>query len=170
MTQPRVIVPHVEGGLVPETRAALQDSGLRHELIVLDEMNTYAYANLLVVLWRRRETFIIVEQDMVPTPGQLRSLAECGHEWCGYSYFCGESRVYMSFGIVRIDAKVMFDHPTLARQAAIVAGNPHRPTPWWSLAENMAAKLMITGHTWHDHGGLVEHAHGRGAYPGPWGT
>ena len=161
---PLVVCPYVPHLLTEATRKVVTTARAEWNLVQLDPGNPYAYGQLLCHLWEMRRTFVIVEHDMAPTPGQLDALLHCGHEWCGYPYLCGDTLVSMSLGVARFSASVMERWPTLGRQAAMVAGDQHRPTPWSLLAENLAGKMLTLGYTWVGHHGQVEHLHQRGAY------
>lgn len=155
----RVIIPHVPKGLDARTVEAVRAVGAPYNLVRLSPANLHHYAELLVTLWRAGETFVIVEQDMGPTPGQMAALFRCGHRWCGYRYRCGGQLVTMALGVARIDATVMAAYPTLADQCAYMAGDRARPTPWHVLDSVLAQKLQTVGVGWIGHPGQVEHFH-----------
>jgi hypothetical protein len=79
----KVYCPHTD--LTPETRAALDASGYEWTPIDVSGSDT-AYTEFLQKIWRRGETFAIVEHDIVPWRGALEQLDDCHHPWCGFSY------------------------------------------------------------------------------------
>lgn len=160
----RVVVPYVGRYLHPTTDQLVRASGHRAIFVPLPPGDPFAYAHLLTLLWNIGESFVIVEQDMAPTSGQLSEMVRCGHRWCGHRYYRADQLMSMSFGIVRFGADVMADHPHLAEQAATIAGDPHRRTPWQILAGQFASKMLTAGESWVEHDRLVAHLHRRDAY------
>lgn len=79
----RVICPWTD--LRPETRAALEADGIEAEYVNVNGSQT-AYHELLERTWREGRGFVIVEHDIVPWPGALRTLWDCSCDWGGYAY------------------------------------------------------------------------------------
>jgi hypothetical protein len=78
----KVVIPYVDHRLLPEVREIGEQVGARFENLTGDDT---AYSALVARLWRARGTFIVVEQDMVPTVGLLEEMWECPEDWCsGY--------------------------------------------------------------------------------------
>src|SRR5205085_3509198 len=81
----RLIVPYVKGRLRPETLAVALAHDDHVDLVDV-EADGRTYARFLAGLWQRQESVLIVEHDVVPTRGQLASLASCDHPWCAFTY------------------------------------------------------------------------------------
>ena len=52
------------------------------------EVHTFEYELLINELWRKREDFIIVEHDIVPTQEQLLEIINCPEPLCAAWYWC----------------------------------------------------------------------------------
>lgn len=138
-----VVVPYIPTHLRPETVDSVRGCDLPHTFVELRQDQPQGYAELIIRLWRAARTFIICEQDIVPTTDQWRTLATCGHPWCFYDY---DDQLYPDgpkFGLVRISRQVMLAHP----QAAAVALMDHTAVgglvPWWNVDSAMCRDLII---------------------------
>lgn len=77
-----IVVPHTESGLSSATQEALETFKPDFQLVT----GIDGYPDLLQRLWDKKQTFIVVEQDVVPTSSQLSSLWECSESWCAFPY------------------------------------------------------------------------------------
>ena len=114
----RVICPYVGDGPHAQTRSDL-DAAWRGMVDYRDvSASDTAYADLMMELWREKETFIVVEQDMSFEAKQLWSLAACPSAYCAsvydWSTNTGPGLGFTKFGYELLD-KV--PAPNLARVA-----------------------------------------------------
>ncbi len=117
-----VYVPYVADRLAPSTRAAVDASGLSATYVDTSEHD--GYYRLLRDLWGQGTDFILVEQDVVPDPEALRSIAACESDACGSPYPVGN--IWGSFlGCARFGAALMRRYP--------MAVLSFRVTDWDSL-------------------------------------
>jgi hypothetical protein len=75
---PQIIVPYTDGGLRPQTQAFGEHFGARF----VPMTSLTSYFDLLAELWAKQETFILCEQDVVPSTEVILSMAECSALWC----------------------------------------------------------------------------------------
>lgn len=64
------------------------------------------YWRILRDCWSFGRSFIVCEHDMLPTPEQIRSLAECSRPWCGFVYF-DNGGYRQGLGLTKFDARLM---------------------------------------------------------------
>jgi hypothetical protein len=57
--------------------------GHRHDATLVDLTGAqHGYFNLFVSYWDQRRSFIVLEQDVLPTEEQFASMPACGEPWC----------------------------------------------------------------------------------------
>ena len=154
-----VVVPFVDGMLHPATGRAVLESGFPHQLHQLDRSDYGAYARLFRQLWRRGEAFAICEQDVVPTPGQLRELRDCPAPWCSFLPTEGLYPDGPMFSLVKFSHWCMRDHPHAADDALILGNHRDREAGWWEVDSAMARNMEIRRVPWCLHDGRVDHRH-----------
>lgn len=104
------------------SRALLMEGIVHEEHVCQGE---FGYGRLIADTWRQGEGFILVEHDIVPWPGALRAMWDCGALWCGYPYpyFDGpvgsEERLFGSHGC-----------GCCKFSTVLVQGWPDLPTQW----------------------------------------
>lgn len=156
---PRLVCPFAPGRLRWETSVALQTSGYPVDWVRLPASDPTAYGRLFRDLWSAGETFVICEQDVVPTQDQLDDIMGCGHPWCSYEY---DNDLYPDgpmFGLVRFDRRVMSEWPLAAGVALVVGKRRDMEVAWWNVDSHVARDLMIRGVKWARHTPPVHHAH-----------
>ena len=163
-----LVVPYVEGMLNPSTRWAVTSAGIPYRLVNIQAGDDGAYGRLIRRLWQEGQTFVICEHDVVPTRGQLVSIASCGHDWCCYKY---DDQLYPDgpmFGLARFSGRLMAEHPNAAECALVTGSRRDQEAAWWQVDSLMARDLLIRlgagSYAFHD--GRVHHAH-VGAPSGP---
>lgn len=155
----RVICPYVRGMLNPDTQRALWDSGLPVDFVRLPAGDETAYGRMLRNLWGGRETFVICEQDIVPTVAQLSEIAGCGHLWCSYNYDDGLYPDGPMFGLVRFSGGLMDLWPEAANVALVIGKRRDYEAEWWRVDSLVARDLNIRQVPWVLHTPAVHHAH-----------
>lgn len=161
-----VVVPYVEGMLHDETRRAVLAAGWVTTWHCIDPGDPGAYARLIERLWGHQETFVVVEQDVVPPAGAIGELIDCPHLWCSHCYddlsyqrvpmlglakFCGD----LLTGTAEVAATVLRDS---ARHQELVH--------WRQLNERLVAHLGARGIHWHRHIPDAAHHHREPRAPG----
>ena len=54
-----------------------------------ETLREYGYRDVLREFWHENAPLCILEQDLIPTPGMLRDLADCPYELCAQAYWLG---------------------------------------------------------------------------------
>lgn len=174
-------MPFVAGRLNPATLSVVLQSGLPYRLEDIDPLDDGAYGRMFRFLWSQKETFIICEQDVVPTQAQLWAIASCHHDWCSYNYGDGLYPDGPMFGLVRFSGRLMGRLPMAAEKALTTEDRPVRwsrlcddalarakegwpwteggERKWWAVDNAVARDLTIRGVRWTAHGSRVAHAH-----------
>jgi hypothetical protein len=108
--------------------------GARFENLTGDDA---AYFGLMARLWRSGQTFIIVEQDMLPTPATLEEMWACPEDWCsGYEAQMitdppiGEVKSW-SMGCMKFGSDLMRGMPWVMEVAGLSWRSPAGPPPSW---------------------------------------
>lgn len=125
----RLIVPHVR--VVPEVRAALPDA----EWIDVSA-DDEAYWRLLYRLWDARETVILVEQDILPTPDILAGMAACPADWCSCGYQFEDLGLFYGLGCAKFSGKLMAEYPDAIALVGEMGPSDHHPKRHWCPASD----------------------------------
>lgn len=149
---PLIVTPYVPGML----RADIGAPGV-FWLKVDVSGSQYDYWDLLVRLFRRGLPFVLVEQDMMPTPAQLEELWSCQEPWCGISYEVWQGDVVQFYGDLGALGCVKFDLPSLAEDLATLG-----PVTWSRLDGMVYGAARAKGLRPHVHPGQVVHLHDYG--------
>lgn len=150
----RVVVPHAPNKLYPETVEALALAGVQAEFVPLPEDTSYG--QLLRKLWNRQETFIVVEQDIAPRPGDLEKLVACEHGWCGFVHAIGT--IYTAcLGCTKFSTEFIQEHPDLLERVWRIDYDGMRPGVWQRLDVRMDSLLNPEGVYIHEHWPPVAH-------------
>ena len=90
-------------------RLALQQDGIdaRFEFMAGDD----SYYGLMADLWARRETFVIVEHDIVVWPGAIQALENCPEPWCTYPYYSSVGWILDGLGCTKFGAELLKRFP-----------------------------------------------------------
>ena len=149
----RIICPWVT--LHPETKAALEADGQTPEYAYVGR-SPEAYHDLLEQVWRRGNGFLVVEHDIVVTPGVLRQLWECACDWGGRAYSIGTA--YDSYlGCAKFSDALVGGNPGVFDAVANLRpdGTPKRY--WGRLDTRLKQVLENMGQTMHIHWPAVDH-------------
>jgi hypothetical protein len=109
------------------------------------------YARLFTRLWRRGQTFVLVEHDILPPAGFPESLLDCPEPYCGHYYRLGR-RLGGTLGCVKFAADLIAEHSNLSFDC-----------PWWELDGQVVAALGIED--FHVHQPPAVHLHADGVIP-----
>jgi hypothetical protein len=111
----------------------------------------YSYFGTFRDLWREKRSFLIIEQDVLPTRAGIESLLRCNHLWCGCPYNIGGQDA-VCLGCTRFDARLMVRLPDLPERIASLKQGDIPPSIWWRMDVNVAELLMkFLGHNVHVH-------------------
>ncbi len=61
------------------------------------------YYSLLKSLWAKGKQFVINEHDIIPWPGAIRTLEDCSHPWCTFTYRSAAGWIKNGLGLVKFD-------------------------------------------------------------------
>jgi hypothetical protein len=81
---------------------AIATRALRMEGIGVDEelcSEPNDYGRLVADTWDKGRPFIICEHDIIPWPGAVAALAECGTPFCTHKYPLAQGNIARGFGI-----------------------------------------------------------------------
>lgn len=159
---PLIAVPYVDGMLRTETVDAIVAAVGPFTPWRLEPGDPYAYARALIEWWGQGRTLIVIEQDIVPADGMIRTLAECPQDWCTQAYHVGEGRFTTGLGFCKISRRITAAWPDAANQAMRDAAGRDAHTDWRGVNEAIERKIMRHGYWAHEHPGRAEHLH----YPG----
>lgn len=152
----KVVVPYSK--VSQETVVSL--GGHHAEFINVSDSDT-TYFDLLNELWGAQETFAVVEQDIVVTPGVLESFDECAHTWCAAGYPYLGSTGYRGLGCCRFRASLMIADPTLMDRVALHEYEGHCRKHWCVLDASIQRELWAVGRRVCTAHGDVGHLHDR---------
>lgn len=155
----QVVVPYTLDGLRTETRDAVMAWGGDYVFHRLPDTDPYAYAHALIEWWRTPADLVVIEHDIVPTPGMIAGLLACPEPWCGHPYHVGDGRYTYGLGLCKIGRSILDRYPGLAE----IALRDHRGRPgqvhWRSVNEAIERQLTRYGHRLHRHSPAAAHLH-----------
>lgn len=149
----RIILPHTE--VKPGVREALRATGLEwSEFDVSGSDN--AYWDLLSQMWRRRDTIVIIEQDIIVRPDSIDEMLDCTEEWCAFSYpyLAG---TYPGLGCAKFEGSLLQRWPDVMDHVATMSNDDHPRKHYCTLDAFMRSTLMGLGVIQHVHGPPVGH-------------
>ncbi len=161
----RVILPYTH--LIPEVVAALAETN--HIWQPWDvSYNDYAYWQLLSELWLRRETFCIVEQDVIVRPDTLKELEDCPESWCSFPvpYLGGE---YYGLACTKFDTRIIDAVPDALNEVGRRSVGENHPAKHWCTIDYWLQYVILpqTGIARHYHTPALGHYREDGLPPYP---
>lgn len=102
---PRVIVPYV-GKPLDVQKDVLRSMHVEPEYIDVSG-DRWNYWRLLSRLWSEGESFMIVEQDILPWPGALHDAWRCSEPWCVFPYLIGGVYSPVGHGCVKYSNEIL---------------------------------------------------------------
>jgi len=142
-----VICPYAD--LRSEVRQALR--GLHPRYVDVSD-HEWAYWRLLLRLWERAETLVIVEHDVVPQPGTVPALLGCAKDWCSVPYRQGQF-MGTGFGCTKFSGALMARIPDAVSRIL----PQHRS--WNALDSMVLSTLRRNGEAEHIHDLPATHLH-----------
>lgn len=156
-----VAVPFIPGMLCHETVAALGAWTGTYVTFPLDPDDDGDYARTFAAWTRTRMDLLVIEQDMVPTPGQIDEVLRCPEPWCQIRYDYPRTEPIASLGFCKIAGTVFSEHENFGDLASRDKRTKGGLVHWRSLAESVTAQLVRYGYSPHIHSGRVTHLHGQ---------
>jgi hypothetical protein len=144
-----VVVPYVRGRLRRETASVVPEA-----TFVDVGSDDLAYWRLLCRLWDAKQTFIIVEHDVVPHTYSIPYLRDCHLPWCAYPYQMGDITT-TALGCTK------FGSTLLESTEGLVSGILSEHRAWSSLDSMIVGELHRRGALEHVHQPAVLHLHER---------
>lgn len=125
----RVVLPFTK--IAPGVERALDATKWAWTPIYVGDADD-SYWKLLNDLWGARETFCVVEHDVIVRPDTLDELAACRESWCGFPlpYLNGE---YAGMGCVRFTDRLISGCPNALDDVARYQNDTHPPKHWCVL-------------------------------------
>lgn len=154
-----VVVPYVQGKLRAETRAAVESWGGHYTFQQIDQDNDYAYASAFLGWWNVPAETIVIEQDVVPAPGQILDMLACERPWCVRPYHVGEGRFTTGLGFCKFSVQLKRTFTSVGYLASRDPRGKGLGVHWKSLNESIDRQLTRYGVIPHVHRPAVEHLH-----------
>lgn len=154
-----VIVPHVIGGLRPETDRAVREHGGPFHLYLLPVEDRTAYARAFQGWWQIPADIMIVEQDIVPAPGMIDDMFRCPEPWCVRPYHIGDGRFAIGLGMCKFSYVLTRTFRSAGELAARDGRTSGPYLDWVTLNESVERRLRRWGVIAHMHRPEVEHLH-----------
>lgn len=159
---PGVVIPWVAGGLNAATVDAVAASGLPSQLVEMRGQDDYH--NLIADLWHDGETFLTVEQDIVPAAGALEEMANCPEPWCAFAYEYPPFGHYAGMGCAKFSADLIKRFPDALSATGTWVDEKHPAKHWCRVDGWLKKYLMDHGQRQHIHGLVTHHHKGRPAH------
>lgn len=68
----------------------------------------HLYFEVMKEIWSLKEDFILLEHDIIPWPGALKTFEECLEHWCAFKYYYPPSgHLVIANGCVRFRKEIM---------------------------------------------------------------
>lgn len=155
----RIMVPFVQDMLCEGTVAAVRDTGLAIDYVLIDAEVTGGYAQALASRWNLGTDLVVVEQDIVPLAGMIDTLLGCEHPWCSHRYWCGVPQPAYGLGLCRFTADLQKARPSLGPQATSDHRGRRDRMHWIGLNERVISLMEHFGHYAHIHEPMARHLH-----------
>lgn len=158
----KVVVPHTR--ISPGVREGLKSTGRKWEEVFVGNSDE-DYWGVLAVLWAKRETFCVVEHDVLVRHDTLDELENCPEAMCAFPVPYFWSPVAVSLACVKFSAEVIARHPDLMQRVGEMSDEGHPPRHWCRL--DMWIQMLIRPDAFHAHYPVLEHYRPDGALPYP---
>lgn len=130
MSGMKIYIAHLADGLAPDVRELGESLGAVFVDVTGDE---FGYYRMLRAAWQAGESFINLEEDVLPTMAQLNELWQCPSDWCSLRYpypsFLEPGQpphLIASFGCVKFGGKLL--QRDIWREPKL-----RNPVPWHDL-------------------------------------
>lgn len=75
-----------------------------------------AYYRLFTRIWDKKETFCIVEHDIVVWPGGISELEACHEPWCVLPYYCSVGWIIDGLGCTKFSKELIEAQPDFFKE------------------------------------------------------
>jgi hypothetical protein len=152
----KTVLPYVEGMLQPET----DEFGLEIGAKPIQMTNDSDYFDLLEELWEAKESFIVLEQDVVGTLKDHRRMLKCPKPYCIAPYpGPGDRMLDTGLGFTRFRKEIIETYPDLFLKIRTDKDSePFRFKDWRRLDVRIFSQLNMAGSPPHLHD-PVRHLH-----------
>lgn len=132
------------------------------EATPIELVSEAGYFELLSRMWRRGESFINIEHDIVVWPETLTQLAECPFDWCVSTYASADwGSQAPKLGCAKFSAKLLAEHPDIMQQVGTIENDGVPARHWAHLDYRLSKVLWLNGVREHQHAPpeyrMVEH-------------
>ena len=149
-----MIVPYTI--VQPAVRAALDQTGREWEPVNVSGSDD-AYWQLLSDLWDARESFAIVEHDVIVRPDTLDLIEACQSPWCSWRIHYG-GQAYPGLGCAKFTAEIISRVPNALELVGQMSDATHPPKHWCRLdAWLQYTVLPLHGCRMCVHGPVLDH-------------
>lgn len=149
----RVVVAYVD--LHPLTKAAVERYA-PHAEYRSTARDTHSYYELLCELWRDREDFILVEQDIEPQFDTFDNLAWCPELWCGQIYSM-DGMIAAALGCTKFTKELMAGFPRAMEKAGDINNDGLPAKDWHRCDTRLGLVLGNYGFKIHQHYPQIPH-------------
>ncbi len=105
-----VIVPFATNSpMLPAVQLALRQDGWEATFHHCDKDDSYH--EMLLAQWKAKETFCIVEHDIVVWPGALNEMEQCLEPWCTRPYYCSVGWILDGLGCTKFSQNLIELYP-----------------------------------------------------------
>jgi hypothetical protein len=110
-----------------------------------------AYWQLLQELWEQRESFIVIEHDVIPSEEGFQSLASCSQPWCACPIQIISRGMVGTLGCAKFDSSLMEEFPTLMEEVGSSTTGGIVARHWTRLDVRIHEVLTHLGVQMHEH-------------------
>ena len=142
----KVVMPH--GGPTVFEEAAIALAGAAPNARFVQMYAPHDYWRFLRDLWRKQESFIIVEHDIVVTPAVIEVLTRCREPWCAFPYLQLPGEPVTGLGCTKFSRRLMF---------AIDPFEGVNDVIWPNVDYELVSRLRAAGYENHVHQPPVRH-------------
>ena len=131
----KAVLPYVEGMLRPES----DEFGLLIGAEPVEMTTDSSYFELMEALWAKGESFLVLEQDVLPAMKDYRRMLTCSQPYCIAPYSGpGKHMIDKGLGFTRFRDTCIQAHPNLFAQIRGLADSePFHPEDWRRLDVRM---------------------------------
>lgn len=105
-----------------------------------------AYFDLLTELWAARQTFCLVEHDIIVTADALDGLEACDSDWCvcPYPYGAAQGGLHAGLGCVRFRGSLLERTADALERVAALSDRQH-PHRHWCRLDHWLQQIVLPG-------------------------
>lgn len=122
-----------------------------------------AYYEFLREVWQRKQTLVIIEQDIVVRYETVDTLKQCKGDWCAYNYRYLDG-FHAGLGCVKFSAAIQARHPEIFDKIAQRSTPQHPPKHWCTLDQLLSIELRAAGEKQCIHNPPLQHIRKNGEY------